>query len=147
MAEAHPEVTFAPEVRAFLEEGTRTGVVAWAGATGQPYAAPVWFVVEQDVLLFTTMADSAKAKAMRRDPRIALTAQLSEPPYAYVQVRGIAELIEDLAEVRRVATLAGGRYMGQDRAEEFGERNGQPGEVVVRLRPTTVTAMLDVTAT
>ncbi|EFV13501.1 PPOX class F420-dependent oxidoreductase [Segniliparus rugosus] len=146
MAESNSEATLAPEVRAFLTEGTRTGVVAWAGADGQPFAAPVWFVVEGDELLFTTVATSAKGKAFRRDPRIALIAQLSEPPYAFVQVRGVVELIDDLAEVRRVATLAGARYMGAARAEEFGARNGVPGELVVRLRPTKMVASLDVTA-
>ena len=145
MAETNPEAAFAPEVRAFLAEGTRTGVVAWTGASGQPFAAPVWFVVEGDALLFTTVATSAKGKAFRRDPRIALTVDLSEPPYAFVQVRGVVELVDDLAEVRRVATLAGARYMGAERAEEFGARNGVPGELVVRLRPTKVVAALDVT--
>ncbi|MGL6236375.1 MAG: PPOX class F420-dependent oxidoreductase [Segniliparus sp.] len=139
-------VTLAPEVRAFLAEGTRTGIVAWTGPTGQPFAAPVWFVVEGDDLLFTTVAASAKGKAFQRDPRIALTAQLSEPPYAFVQVRGVVELSDDLVEVRRVATLAGGRYMGAERAEEFGARNGVPGELAVRLRPVKVVAALDVTA-
>jgi hypothetical protein len=36
--------------------------------------------------------------------------------------------------------------MGKDRAEEFGKRNGVPGEFVVRLRPTKVVAALDVVA-
>jgi hypothetical protein len=30
--------------------------------------------------------------------------------------------------------------MGDDRAEAFGARNGVPGELVVRLRPTRITA-------
>lgn len=33
--------------------------------------------------------------------------------------------------------------MGDDRAEEFGQRNGVPGELVVRLSPTRVIAMAD----
>ena len=33
--------------------------------------------------------------------------------------------------------------MGEDRAEEFGQRNGVPGELVVRLSPTRVIAMAD----
>ena len=37
----------------------------------------------------------------------------------------------------------GGRYMGADRAEEFGARNGVPGELIVRLTPTKVTALDD----
>jgi hypothetical protein len=36
------------------------------------------------------------------------------------------------------------RYMGADRAEEFGRRNGVPGELVVRVRPTKVIAGFDI---
>jgi hypothetical protein len=34
--------------------------------------------------------------------------------------------------------------MGSDRAEEFGKRNGVPGELLVRVRIGTVIAMCDV---
>ena len=37
------------------------------------------------------------------------------------------------------------RYMGPDRAEDFGKRNGVPGELVVRLHPVKVTAAFDIT--
>ena len=52
---------------------------------------------------------------------------------------------EDPDELLASATAIGGRYMGADRAEEFGRRNGVPGELVVRLRPTKVIAELDIT--
>ena len=42
------------------------------------------------------------------------------------------------AELRHWATVIGGRYTGEDRAEAFGARDGVPGELVVRLRPTSV---------
>jgi hypothetical protein len=67
------------------------------------------------------------------------------PPYAYVQVQGTAELSEDPAELLSAATAIGARYMGADRAEEFGRRNAVPGELVVRLRPVKVLADFDVT--
>jgi len=46
----------------------------------------------------------------------------------------------------RTATAIAARYMGQERAEEFGKRNGVPGELVVRLRPTKVIAAFEMTA-
>jgi hypothetical protein len=49
-------------------------------------------------------------------------------------------------ELLRTAIAIAARYMGQDRAEEFGKRNAIPGELVVRLRPTKVIAALNVTA-
>ena len=42
------------------------------------------------------------------------------------------------------ATAIGGRYMRLDRAEEFGRRNAEPGELLVRLRPQRVIATADV---
>ena len=44
----------------------------------------------------------------------------------------------------RLAAIIGGRYRGAERAEEFGERNGVPGELLVRLHPTKVIAGFDV---
>jgi hypothetical protein len=51
----------------------------------------------------------------------------------------------DLDELRRVATLLGRRYMGAERADEFGARNAAEGELLVRLRPTHVLAQADLT--
>jgi PPOX class probable F420-dependent enzyme len=139
-------VALNPQVREFLSAGTRTGKLGWVAGDGRPLVAPIWFVVEGDDLLFNTGPSSAKGKAIDRDPRLVLTVDLEEPPYGFVQVQGVAEVTEELVEVRRIATLAGARYMGADRAEEFGARNGVPGELGVRLRPTRVVAELDMTA-
>jgi hypothetical protein len=67
-----------------------------------------------------------------------------QPPYSFVVIEGHATISEDLAEVRRWSTAPGGRYMGADRAEEFGARNGVPGELLVRLRAEKVIAMRDI---
>jgi PPOX class probable F420-dependent enzyme len=135
-----------PEVRHFLGAGTRTGKLGWVAPDGRPLVAPIWFVVDGDDLLFNTGAATAKGRALARDPRVVITVDLEQPPYAFVQVQGVAELTEELAEVRRIATLAGARYMGEARAEEFGARNGVPGELGVRVRPTNVIAVFDVSA-
>jgi hypothetical protein len=65
-------------------------------------------------------------------------------PYAFVHIRGHVTLSEDLEELLRFATAVGGRYMGGDRAGEFGRRNAVPGELLVRLRPERVIAMAGV---
>ncbi len=59
-------------------------------------------------------------------------------------VDGTVEIGEDLDEVRHWATVIGGRYMGADRAQEYGDRNGVPGELLCRLRPEHVVAVRDV---
>lgn len=142
--------TLSPDARAFLTARTRTGKLGFTAGDGRPLVAPVWFVVEgpddAPELLFTTGAGTAKGRAIGRDPRLVLCVDLEEPPYAFVQVQGTAEVSEDLDELVRVASAIGARYMGPDRAEEFGRRNGVPGELLVRLRPSKIIAELDVTA-
>jgi PPOX class probable F420-dependent enzyme len=134
-----------PQVRDFLLQGTRTGKLAFTASDGRPLVAPVWFIVEDGVLVFNTGRETAKGRAVLRDPRLALAVDLEEPPFAFVQVQGRAEVSEDPDELLRTATAIAARYMGEDRAEEFGRRNGVPGELVVRLRPTKVIAELDTT--
>ena len=112
---------------------------------GRPLVTPVWFVVEGGCIVFNTFRKSAKARALARDPRVTLCTDLEEPPYASVQVQGEAELSEDLGELLRVATMIAARYVRPDRAEEFGTRNGVPGELIVRLRPTRVLAGFNLT--
>ena len=135
-----------PDIRAFLSEGTRTGKIGWTAKDGRPLVAPVWFLLEEDTIVFNTGADTAKGRALARDPRAVLCVDLEEPPFAFVQVQGSVTLSEDPDELRRTATALGRRYMGADRAEEFGARNGVPGELVVRLHAAKVVATLDMTA-
>lgn len=134
-----------PDVRAFLSAGTRTGHLSWVASDGRPVGAPVWFVLEDETVAFTTWADSAKGRALQRDPRVTLVVDLQEPPYGFVQVQGTVEIVDDCAALRRVATAAGARYMGAERGQEFGERNGVEGELLLRLHPVKVIANLDVT--
>ena len=134
-----------PEVRAFLTEGTRTGKLSYLAASGRPLVTPVWFILDGQTIVFNTGKDTAKGRYLARDPRVSLCVDLDAPPYAFVQVQGDAELSEEPDELIRTATAIGARYMGPDRAEEFGRRNGVPGELVVRVRPVKVLAAFDVT--
>ncbi len=131
------------EVQAFLSAGTRTAKLATTMADGSPHVMPVWFIVEDGVIIFNTGRDTVKGRNLRRDPRVALVVDEEAPPFAFIHIRGRAQLSEDPAELLRTATLLGGRYMGADRAEEFGRRNGVPGELVVSIRPERVIAQTD----
>lgn len=131
------------DVIAFLSEGTRTGMLGYLASDGRPLVAPVWFVVDNGQLAFNTGKDTAKARALVRDPRVVLCVDDPHPPYSFVQIQGIASVSEDPQELLDIATRAGGRYMGTDRAEEYGRRNGVPGELVVRITPTKVRSAFD----
>ena len=126
------------DVIEFLAEGTRTAKLGYVAADGRPLVAPVWFVVDGRELVFNTGRDTAKGRALRRDPRVVVCVDDERPPFSFVQVQGDVTLSEDPEELIATATRIGGRYMGADRAQEFGRRNGVPGELVVRVRPTKI---------
>jgi PPOX class probable F420-dependent enzyme len=134
------------EVRAFVEASpARPGTLATVRADGSPHVAPVWIAwAENGTLVFTTGASTVKGRNLRRQGRAALCVEDQVRPYSFVVFEGPVEISEDPVELRRWAGRIGGRYMGADRAEEFGTRNGVPGELLVRLRPDRVLAQADV---
>lgn len=126
------------ECRAFLLSGTRTGKLATVRPDGQAHIAPIWFILDGDTLVFTTWHATVKAANMRRDARACLCVDDEQPPFAYVQIEGTVEMSNDMPALKYWATKIGGRYMGEERAEEFGNRNAVAGELLVRLMPTKV---------
>lgn len=127
--------------RAFLLAGTRTGVLATVRRDGRPHAAPIWFTLDGDDVLFTTGADTVKGRTLRRTGQAVLVVDDSAPPFHFVTVEGRVEISADLDEMLHWATVLGGRYMGAEQAEAFGRRNAVPGELLVRLRPTKIVAL------
>ena len=119
-----------------LSAGTRTGMLGYVAADGRPLVAPVWFVVDDGQLVFNTGRDTSKGRALARDSRVVICVDDPHPPYSFVQVQGVATVTEDPPDVLDIATRTGARYMGAERADEFGRRNAVPGEMVVRVRPT-----------
>jgi hypothetical protein len=122
----------------FLGEGERTAVFASIRPDGRPHAVPTWYAVDGDELVFTTWHTTVKAANLRSNPRVVVVVQDPAPPYSYVTVEGEAELIDDLPACRAISTRLGAKYMGANRADEFGRRKGVEGELVVRIRPTKV---------
>jgi PPOX class probable F420-dependent enzyme len=105
--------------RAFLSEGTRTGKVAVTRKDGAPHVTPLWFVLDGPDVVFMVEKESLKGRVLRRDPRVCMTVDLQEPPYAFVIVEGEATLSADLEEMLPWSTRLGARYMGAERGEEF----------------------------
>jgi hypothetical protein len=121
-----------------------TAKLAVVRADGSPHVAPVWVVLDGDDIVFMTSAETIKGKAILRDPRVSLCWDDERPPFSFVTVSGTATTSTDPDELLRWATRIGGRYMGADRADEYGRRNAVPPEMVVRVTPTRVTAKVDV---
>lgn len=125
-----------PEVRSFMADGSRTGKLATVRRDGTPHLAPIWFDFDDtgDVI-FLTAASSVKAKNMRHEPRVALLVDTETMPFDWARIDGMVTFSEDPDELLHWATATCRRYVGDELAEQYGRRNGVPGELVVRLRP------------
>jgi PPOX class probable F420-dependent enzyme len=133
----------AEQAFAFVDAQPRTGKLATVRRDGRPHVAPVWVAVDGASIVFNTGADTVKGRTLRRDPRAAICFDDERPPFSFVTFDGAVTISEDLDEVRRWATVIAGRYMGLERAEEFGRRNGVPGELLVRLVPERIVGAAD----
>ena len=134
--------------KAFVRElPARTAKLAVVRADGSPFVAPVWVDLDvaagvggADQIVFMTSSDTIKGKAILRDPRVSLCWDDERPPFHFVTVHGTAKTSTDPAELLMWGTRIGGRYMGADRADEYGRRNAVAPEMVVRVTPTSIVA-------
>ncbi len=134
------------EVRAFLTAmPARPAILATVRADGRPHVAPVWYAVDTDgTIVCNTGETTVKGRNLRRSGYAALSVDDDAPPFSFVTVEGPVTISDDPADVRHWAGVIGGRYMGADRADEYGERNGVPGELVIRLTPARIVSASDV---
>jgi len=140
------------EVLALLgAEPAHTGKLATVMADGRPHIAPIWFALDLSAggsspigeIVFNTNRETLKGRALLHDPRVALCVDDERPPFSFVCIEGVASVSDELSEVARWATIIAGRYMGSENADRYGRRNGVPGELLVRLRPSHIAAQAD----
>ncbi len=134
------------EAHDFLMRGTFTGKLATVRKDGQPHIAPIWFVLEHDNtnIIFMTWQDSVKAKNIRNNPKVSLCVDDQTPPFSFVVVEGIAEIIDQPNDLLPWATRIAARYMGEKNAETYGKRNSSEGELLLRIRPNKIIGQKDV---
>lgn len=129
------------EVIEFMTTGSRTGKLALVRKDGRPVVTPIWFDADPATgdLVFMTGAATLKANCIRRDPRVSICVDVMEFPFDFARVDGTAAITthaEDPDALRHWATETCRRYVGDERAEEYGRRNGGADEVLVRVTPT-----------
>jgi PPOX class probable F420-dependent enzyme len=122
----------------------RTAKLAVVRVDGSPHVAPVWVDLDGDQIVFMTSAETIKGKSILRDPRVCLCFDDERPPFTFLTIAGTATTSTDRDELLRWGTRIGGRYMGADRAEEYGRRNSVPPEMLVRVTPTKITGAVDI---
>jgi PPOX class probable F420-dependent enzyme len=131
--------------RAFVAAGTRTGKLATTRRDGRPHVVPIWFVLDDDDLVFNTGADTIKGRALLRTGWASVCVDDERPPFSLVTISGPVTLSTDLEEMLSWATHIAARYMGERVAAQYGRRNAVDGELLARLRAECVVAVSNVT--
>ncbi|GAA1807663.1 PPOX class F420-dependent oxidoreductase [Planosporangium flavigriseum] len=134
------------EAIGFLAEGTRTGKLATASPSAEPHVAPIWFVLVEQALVFTTGRDSIKGRHLRANPRAALTVDEEQFPYSFVLVRGPVEVVERPADMVAWTTRIAERYVPAGKAHEYGELNAQGDQLLCHLHMEHLTGVRDIAA-
>ena len=75
------------ERRQFVRDH-RTCVFGYNRQKHGPAMTVVYYVMDGDDMLVSTMADRAKAKAVQRDPRVSICVLNEQWPLSYLQVTG-----------------------------------------------------------
>ena len=134
------------EIRNFILQGTFTGKLGTINKNGSPHIVPIWFTLDnKNSILFTTGNTSVKAKNIQRDNRIRLCVDDQVPLFSFVTIDGIAEIISNQpSEIYKWAKIIAARYMGNDKAEEYGKRNSSEGEFLIKIKPTKVIGQKDI---
>ena len=134
------------EIRNFLLKGTFTGKLGTINKNGTPHVVPIWYTLDdENNILFNTDDNSVKAKNIRRDNRVRLCVDDQVPLFSFVTIDGIAEIVsKEPKEVFKWAKIIAARYMGNDKAEEYGRRNSSEGELLIKIKPTKVIGQKDI---
>ena len=102
-------------------------------------AAGETHTLETGDFVFMTGKDSAKARMLRREARVSICVDVMEMPYDFARIDGVAAITgyeDDPDAIRHWAIETCRRFVGDDRAGEFGARNGGDDEILVRVTPT-----------
>ena len=99
----------------------------------------VYYVTDGDDILISTMSARAKAKAVRRDPKISLCILDEQWPVTYLQVYADATVEEDFDQavdvMSRVVDLMAGETMPEAKRPALEQMCREEGRVVIRARP------------
>lgn len=144
------------EIKRFLMQGTFTGKLATVKKDGSAHVVPIWFVLEDDDsnrkgkqkvgdIVLTTGSTSIKARNIQRDNRVSISVDDQTPPFSFVVIHGTAKIQDSKKdELLKWATKIAERYMGSDKAEEYGRVNSGEGAMLVRIKPTKIIAEKDI---
>ena len=105
-------------------------------AAGYPHTVPVWFGVDSGDLIFPTVADRARLKHIRANPKGAVAIGGDPGEGEGYLIKGELRIADDDRALRHRLIR---RYMTGQQAEDFIAMVDQSPYVLVRLTPARVT--------
>ncbi len=128
----------AEERRAFVR-AHRVAVFGYNRRAHGPALTVVYYVMDGDDILVSTMAARAKARAIARDPRVSLCILDEQWPPTYVTVYGRARIETDFEAVvdlrMRIAALMAGQPMPESHRPYIAESSRREQRVIIRVTP------------
>ena len=126
------------ERRAFVESH-RTCIFGFQRRQGPPSMSVVYYVMDGDDLLVSTMAARAKARAVQRTGEAAVCVLDERWPLTYLQVYGPAVVEDHLATtvdvMMKVGEVMSGQPLPQAVRPLVEAKAREEGRVVIRLKP------------
>jgi PPOX class probable F420-dependent enzyme len=117
----------------------RTCIFGYPRKNDGPAMTVVYYVMDGEDILVTTMAARGKAHAVRRNPKVSLCVLDENWPLTYLQVYGDATLEEDfdlaVDVMRRIIDLMAGEEMPASKLPQIREMCRQENRVAIRVKP------------
>jgi len=124
----------------------RTCVFGYPRQDHGPAMTVVYYVMDGDDLLVSTMAARGKARAIGRDGKVSLCVLDEKWPLTYVQIYGDAVLERDEKQaadvLRQVIGVMAGEEVPPERHEQIAEMAREEQRVVIRVTPYATFAMI-----
>jgi PPOX class probable F420-dependent enzyme len=117
----------------------RTCIFGYNRQNDGPAMTVVYYLMDGDDMLVSTMAERAKALAVKRNPKVSLCVLDEHWPPTYLQVYGDATLEDDFEGavdlMRRVIDLMAGEEMPASKLPEIRKMCRDEQRVVIRVKP------------
>ena len=128
-----------PDKRRQFVRDHRTCIFGYGRRNDGPAMTVVYYVMDGDDILISTMEARGKAKAVARDPHVSLCVLDENWPLTYLQVYGnaVIERDEELSNevFRKVIELMAGEELPAERWKQTDELARKEQRIVIRVRP------------
>lgn len=117
----------------------RTAIFGYGRRDHGPAMTAVYYVMDGDDILVSTMAERAKAKAVARNPKVSLCVLDEKWPPTYLLVYGTARIVTDFEAVvdlwMRIMALMAQRPMPESSRQDVAARARLEKRIMLRITP------------